>query len=197
MNLSKAPGGHPGSQQTANAPAALITAGILVFLILLALAAASVTKETRKALEGLGLWAASLKRARNIGKYIYLFALLLVIVRAFKGIGGVLKVLAAVVCLPFIFAKNILEEFLKRTPGTAKQNATFAHIAFLFIEKQNREHLIGDLEEEYRTFIVRARSPLRARCWWWYQLMGIMIAYLWKRMRRMLDRTAAQRLKRR
>jgi len=195
MKLSRVSSGQPSVQQTTIYPAGLIVAGLLVFLIILA--ASRVAKETREAVKGLGLWASSLERTRKVGKYIYLFALLLLVVRMFKGIGGVVKVLVAVMCLPFIFAKNILEEFLKRTPGTSKQNATFAHIAFLFVPKQNREHLIGDLEEEYCTFIVPTRSPLRARCWWWYQLMGIMIAYLWKGTRRMLDRTAVTRLRRR
>lgn len=195
MKPSRISGGQPSAQQTSNSQTGLIVVGILVLLFILA--SARVVKETREAVKGLGLWASSLERTRKVGKYLYLFALLLFVVRAFKGIGGVLKVLVAVMCLPFIFAKNMLEEFLKRTPGTARQNATFVRIAFLFVEKENREHLIGDLEEEYCTFIVPARSPLRARCWWWYQLLGIMIAYLWKRMRRMLDRAAALRLRRR
>jgi hypothetical protein len=193
MKLSRVSGGQPSAQQ--NSQAGLIVAGILVFLFILV--SFRVAKETREAAKGLALWASSLERTRQVGRYIYFFALLLFVVRAFKGIGGVLKVLAAVMCFPFIFAKNILEEFLKRTPSTAKKNATFEHIAFLFVPKQNREHVIGDLEEEYCTFIVPARSPLSARCWWWYQLMGIMIAYLWKHTRRMLDGTVARKLRRR
>jgi hypothetical protein len=195
MKLSRSPSGQLSAQQTTSSAAGLIVAGLLVFLIILA--ASHVAKETHKAVKGLGLWALSLERTRKVGKYIYLFALLLLVVRAFKGIGGVVKVLAAVMCLPFIFAKNIWVEFLKRTPGRVRQNTTFVRIVFLFVEKRNREHLIGDLEEEYCAFIVPARSPFRARCWWWYQLMGIMIAYLWKRTRRMLDRTATPRLRHR
>jgi hypothetical protein len=194
MRLSRFSGGQISAQQTTNSQGALIVVAIVIFFVMLA--DSRVAKETREAVKGLSLWASSLERTRKVGKYIYLFALLLFVVRAFKGIGGVLKVLAAVMCLPFIFAKNILEEFLKRTPGAAKQNATFVHIALLFVESQNREHLIGDLEEEYFTLIAPTRNALRARCWWWHQLMGIMIAYLGKRMRRMLERTTP-RLRRR
>lgn len=71
-----------------------------------------------------------------------------------------------------------------------------AKFILLLIPKRNREHLIGDLEEEYRTILVPEYGVRKARTWYWWQVAisigpllwahvkrGAAIAWLWKRVR--------------
>src|SRR5258707_983804 len=88
----------------------VIVVGLAAFLVWGAI------KESRKMVRQLGLWAASVERMRQIRRYIYLFALGLLIARMFKGIWGVLKVLGAILLLPgMLVSEKIKEYFKKRT----------------------------------------------------------------------------------
>jgi hypothetical protein len=55
-----------------------------------------------------------------------------------------------------------------------------AQILLLFISKRNREHIIGDLEEEYRT--SEKRYP---RFWYWGQVLALVGSYWWAALRRL------------
>lgn len=79
-------------------------AAFFICVLLIALVAWGV-RESRKAARGLGLWAISLDQMRRVGKYIYLFTLLLLVIRAFKGIWAVLEVLAGIIlAIPMLIA---------------------------------------------------------------------------------------------
>lgn len=47
----------------------------------------------------------------------------------------------------------------------------------------NRESLIGDLEEEYRTRILNSYSLRTARRWYWWQALRSVLAVIWERIR--------------
>lgn len=59
-------------------------------------------------------------------------------------------------------------------------------VLFLLVPRRSRDHLVGDLEEEYQKDILLFRSWFRARCWWWRQVLGIVGPYLVKRVKRVL-----------
>jgi hypothetical protein len=74
-------------------------------------------------------------------------------------------------------------------PATAK-------FILLLVPKRNREHLIGDLEEEYRTILLPEYGVSKARNWYRWQVAlsigpllwaqvkrGAALAWLWKRVR--------------
>lgn len=68
---------------------------------------------------------------------------------------------------------------------------------FVFVPKRSREHLMGDLEEEYRADIVPSRGWVRAWCWWWRQVLGIAGPYIWQRVTRVLRLEVVLRWRRR
>lgn len=66
----------------------------------------------------------------------------------------------------------------------------FAEYVLLLIPKKNREHLIGDLEEEYRTKVLPEWGPLRARIFYWEQTAVAVVCYLWPVLKRLLGLAA-------
>jgi len=69
-----------------------------------------------------------------------------------------------------------------------------AKFILLLVPKRHREHLIGDLEEEYTAMLLPEYGVRRARIWYWWQVAisigpllwvqirrGVAIAWLWKR----------------
>ena len=73
-----------------NSAARTVVFGISVLLVVFAAWAAA--REAIKAIRQLGLWAAAVEGARLASRFIYLFAFLLVVVNAFKGVRGVVRV---------------------------------------------------------------------------------------------------------
>jgi hypothetical protein len=65
----------------------------------------------------------------------------------------------------------------------------FAQIFLLFLSRRNREHIIGDLEEEYRT--SQKRFP---RCWYWGQVFALLGRYWWAGFRRLASLDVIQKL---
>ena len=70
------------------------------------------------------------------------------------------------------------------------------HLLLRLIPRKNREHLLGDLEEEYTTIVLPEYQKNRARLWYWWQaatsvasllrartMIAEAFAWLWKRMR--------------
>lgn len=62
-----------------------------------------------------------------------------------------------------------------------------AHFALLLIPKRNREHLVGDLEEEFRTTVLPHHGRVLARCWYFEQVMLAIGFYLWPTIKKILS----------
>jgi hypothetical protein len=58
-------------------------------------------------------------------------------------------------------------EFVRRQgpPGSAK-------FLLLLMPKKDRGSLLGDLEEEYRTYVLPEYGPAKARWWYWWQVIA-------------------------
>jgi len=72
---------------------------------------------------------------------------------------------------------------VNRSPRAAE------YILFL-IPKRNREHLVGDLEEEYRTKVLPEWGPFRARLFYWEQTAIAVVCYVWPVLKRLLGLAA-------
>ena len=195
MRLSK-----PSKSTDAECDSSKALIGLIVCVGLIVYAIWKVSSESRELLRGLRGWAALLERARRLGKYLYLVTLLLLVIRAFKGIGAAFQLFLAIICLP-------IASLLQRVRGVPGHKGPEQHeetkamrilgraphlpgIVLLLIEGRSREHLAGDLEEEYVTVIVPRRGHYYARCWWYGQILAILSIYLWGQAKR----TAASRL---
>lgn len=62
-------------------------------------------------------------------------------------------------------------------PATAK-------FILLLVPKRNREHVIGDLEEEYRTILLPEYGVRKARNWYRWQVVMSIVPLLWAQMKR-------------
>ena len=51
-------------------------------------------------------------------------------------------------------------------------------ILYLVLPKVDREHVPGDLEEEFRTTIVPKFGPAKARLWYWWQVIRSIVIFL-------------------
>ena len=69
-----------------------------------------------------------------------------------------------------------------------------AVFALLLIPKKNREHLIGDLEEEYRTILLPQYGRFRARLWYWEQTALALGFYAWPFLKKVLGMAAIWKL---
>jgi hypothetical protein len=61
---------------------------------------------------------------------------------------------------------------------------TTAKFILLLIPKRHREHLIGDLEEEYMTILLPEYGETKARTWYWWQVAISVGPLLWAQIRR-------------
>lgn len=108
------------------------------------------------------------------------------------------KVMLLVAGLMVMGPKRFSEVLAESIAGTARRRLSWmGKVVFFLVERRSREPLAGDLEEEYVTTIVRTRGYLRARFWWWRQVLKIIGPYLWKRLSRMLGFEAVRGLRRR
>jgi hypothetical protein len=73
----------------------------------------------------------------------------------------------------------------------SKQNhlLSLPQIFLLFVPRRNREHIIGDLEEEYCT--SQKRFP---RCWYWGQVLALVGCYWWASLKRIVGRDTIRKL---
>lgn len=69
-----------------------------------------------------------------------------------------------------------------------------ARFALLLIPKKNREHLIGDIEEEYRTVVLPEHGKACARFWYWEQTVLALGFSVWPFVKRILGLTAIWKL---
>lgn len=65
-----------------------------------------------------------------------------------------------------------------------------AQFALLLIPKKNREHLVGDLEEEYRTKLFPKHGRFWAQLWYWEQTLVALGFYVWPFLKRVLGMAA-------
>lgn len=75
-------------------------------------------------------------------------------------------------------------------PRQAERVPRCARFVLLMIPKRSREHLIGDLEEEYWTVVLPEYGLFRARLWYWGQTVFIVSNYLWPLIKRILGMAA-------
>lgn len=64
-----------------------------------------------------------------------------------------------------------------RQPG--RHVPRYAHFLLLLVPQKSREHLIGDLEEEYRTVVLPRYGTSLAVLWYWMQTMWVIGPYIW------------------
>lgn len=73
--------------------------------------------------------------------------------------------------------------------GRAHQESTHpprsAKFLLLLIPRPNREHLIGDLEEEYAQIVLPEFGPRKARLWYWWQVLASLTPLLWAEIKRL------------
>jgi hypothetical protein len=62
----------------------------------------------------------------------------------------------------------------------------FAQFTLLLIPKRSREHLIGDLEEEFRTIVLPQYGRFLARCWYFEQVAIAIGCYAWPTIKKIL-----------
>lgn len=74
-------------------------------------------------------------------------------------------------------------------PMRACRTPRIAQFALLLIPKRNRNHLIGDLAEEYCTIVLPEHGPFWAKVWYWEQTAIAIGCYVWPMMKRLLGLT--------
>lgn len=89
-------------------------------------------------------------------------------------------VLTESVIATILASDNRLDPFKKSSPPRVAQ------FALLLIPKRNREHLIGDMEEEYRTIALPQYGLFWARFWYWEQTAIAVGRYLLPAIKRIL-----------
>lgn len=61
-----------------------------------------------------------------------------------------------------------------------------AQFALLMIPTRSREHLLGDLEEEYRTIVLPQCRRFWAKAWYWEQTLLALGFYVWPFLKKVL-----------
>lgn len=99
------------------------------------------------------------------------------------------------------FIKQLQKQMETKQSGSHKQASVrqtnpprSAQFALLLIPKRNREHLIGDLEEEYRTIVLPQYGSFLAMCWYFEQVALTIGCYAWPTIRKALGLTFFLRL---
>ena len=59
-------------------------------------------------------------------------------------------------------------------------------LLFLIVPRHNREHLIGDLEEEYATIILPDYGERKAKFWYWWKVITCIAPSAWAWVKRIL-----------
>jgi len=84
----------------------------------------------------------------------------------------------------------VLEKWTGMRSSKADHPPRAAQFILLMIPKRNREHLVGDLEEEFRTKVLPEWGPLGARFFYWEQTAVAVISYVWPLLKRLLGLAA-------
>jgi hypothetical protein len=100
-----------------------------------------------------------------------------------------------------LLRKKRRKELYSRYKDALRINASeslprLAQFALLLIPQRNREHLIGDLEEEYRTTVLPQYGPFLASCYYCWQVVASLAAYIWPCIKRIIGLTALWKIMR-
>jgi hypothetical protein len=77
------------------------------------------------------------------------------------------------------------QELTSREKGTLTPPKA-AKFVLLMIPKAHREHLVGDLEEEYATIVLPEYGEKRAQLWYWWQVTASIAPLIWSQLRRIV-----------
>jgi len=72
-----------------------------------------------------------------------------------------------------------------RIPQESTNPPRWAKFLLLLVPRRYREHLIGDLEEEYSQIVLPEFGPRRARLWYWWQVLASLIPLVWAEAKRL------------
>ena len=64
------------------------------------------------------------------------------------------------------------------------QTPRIAKLLLLFVPKQNRECLLGDLEEEFNTVVLPEYGCVIAQLWYWEQALFSFVPVVWEQLKR-------------
>lgn len=109
-------------------------------------------------------------------------------VTLFAGITSALFGMFAVILE--IKGSGFLIDFLKHlAPSKSHSNSEYsspkaARFLLLMLPKSAREHLVGDLEEEFSNVVLPEYGPRAARCWYWWQAICSILPMLWAGVKR-------------
>jgi hypothetical protein len=67
---------------------------------------------------------------------------------------------------------------------TSQEPPRVGKLLLLLIPKKNREHLLGDLEEEYQTVVLPKYGLRAARRWYWWHVCISIGPLIWAKLRR-------------
>jgi hypothetical protein len=79
---------------------------------------------------------------------------------------------------------GVLIEFLDSTRNNHPPR--WARFIALMIPRQHREHLLGDLEEEFYTVLVPEFGNFTAKLWYWWQVLASVSSLFWSEVRNVL-----------
>jgi hypothetical protein len=125
------------------------------------------------------------RRARRLGRWGFpaVYMVLLVVAELFDPMPALLHtlLLASSSMLFTIFGLLFLAAWFEpgcdlSTPlsGVAHKPPRFPKFLLLLVPRRNREHLLGDLEEEYSTLVVPEYGRRLADVWyWWHSLISL------------------------
>ena len=82
---------------------------------------------------------------------------------------------------------------ISNSTQTRSSLPVIGRLILLIVSRRSREHLTGDIEEEYCT---TACGHFKARCIWWWQVLSVIWPFVWARLRRTLGLKALRRFRR-
>lgn len=177
--------------------------GFLFVLLLIVVLILGSDNKAEDAKARLSLWASSVRLGKRFQKQACLLVLIILILSSLSGgFRNVLKGLLVLMISPVLalfrkYPQVFLDQDDQILLDPSRDIPILAKMMFLLVDKRNREAVIGDLEEEYRTIVVPVKNFFRARCWWWSQVLGIAGTCLLARIRWGLRSAMIRRLRRR
>lgn len=83
-----------------------------------------------------------------------------------------------------IYLKAVLGALRTVATHDPAKPPTTAKFILLLVPTRDREHLVGDLEEEYRTIVLPEYGVRMARFWYWWQVLGSVAPLFWSQLKR-------------
>lgn len=74
--------------------------------------------------------------------------------------------------------------YIHKEPQNFQEPPARANYLLFLAPRKYREHLIGDLEEEYRTVVLPRFGMKKARFWYWWQVIQSLLPILWSGVKR-------------